>query len=104
MSLATINQAANDRALQDRTTSGVWKETIANPTFGATAFGRQVLTGTAPITMTFSFPVAVDNEAAYASALAAGNPDPGGDPAVITDDAITAAIQAHWPADAEATP
>ena len=99
MSLTTIHQAANDRALQDRTTAGVWQEAISNPTYGDTAFGQQVLTGTAPITMTFSYPVAVDNAAAYESAIVAGNPNPGGDPSVITDANITAAIQAHWPPD-----
>jgi hypothetical protein len=40
---------------------------------------------------------ASDVEAAYASALAAGNPDPGGDPAVITDAMILAKVQAALP-------
>ncbi len=40
--------------------------------------------------------VATDVAAAYESALAAGNPDPGGDPAVITDGMILANVQAHW--------
>jgi hypothetical protein len=104
MSLASIDQAANDQALQQRTTSAVWKEAVANPAFGGTAFGRQVLTGTAPIVMTFAYPVAVDTEAAYESAVIAGNPNPGGDPAVITDAAIGSAVQAHWPADPEPVP
>jgi hypothetical protein len=99
MSLATINQAANDRALQERTTASVWKEAVANPALAATVFGQQVLSGTAPITMTFSYPVAVDTEAAYESAVIAGNPNPGGDPSVITDGNISAAVQVHWPED-----
>ena len=33
-------------------------------------------------------------DAAWASALAAGNPDPGRDPAVITDGMILSAVQA----------
>jgi hypothetical protein len=40
---------------------------------------------------------ASDIEAAYASALAADNPDPGGDPAVITDQMILSAVQSNWP-------
>jgi len=40
---------------------------------------------------------AADVEAAYASALAADNPDPGGDEAVITDQMILSNVQAHWP-------
>jgi hypothetical protein len=99
MSLTSIYQAATDPALQHRTTAAVQREAIANPQFGDTAFGRQVRAGTAPIIMVFGFPVAVDNEAAYESALAAGNPDPGGDPAVISDANISTAVQVYWPAD-----
>jgi hypothetical protein len=62
-------------------------------------FGAQVLAGTAPIVMRFAYPVAVDNAAAYESAVIAGNPNPGGDPAVITDANIVASLQVHWPAD-----
>ena len=38
-----------------------------------------------------------DIEAAYASALAADNPDPGGDESVITDGMILSAVQANPP-------
>lgn len=99
MSLTTIDQAVRDQALQARISSAVWKEAIANPAFGDTDYGQQVLAGIAPISITFSYPVAVDTEAAYESAIIAGNPNPGGDPAVITDAAIGSAVQAHWPAD-----
>lgn len=34
-------------------------------------------------------------EAPYESALAASNPDPGGDPSVITDGMLLAAVAAH---------
>jgi hypothetical protein len=37
---------------------------------------------------------AADVEAAYASALAAGNPEPGGDEAVITDGMLLSHVQA----------
>jgi hypothetical protein len=43
--------------------------------------------------------VAGDVAAAYESALAAGNPNPGGDPAVVTDGMILSAVQADWPPD-----
>ena len=97
MSLTTINQAANDEALLVRIEAGVWKETIANPAFGDTPFGAQVLSGGGPIRAVFAYPVAVDYEDEYAFAVDSGNPDPGGDPAVITDANIGASIQAHWP-------
>lgn len=100
MSLTTISQAAEDGELHDRITAGVWKEAVANPALGGTNFGRQVLQGTGNILGTFAYPVSVDNEAAYESAVIAGNPHPGLDPAVITDANIASAVQAHWPADA----
>lgn len=100
MSLTSITQAANDRALQARITAATHKEAIANPEFGDTDFGQAVQRGAADILTTFAYPVAVDYEAEYDSALAADNPDPGGDPTVITDANISAAVQAHWPADA----
>jgi hypothetical protein len=40
---------------------------------------------------------ATDIEAAYESALAAHNPNPGGDPSVITDQMILSAVQANMP-------
>jgi hypothetical protein len=97
MSLTTINTAANDAALQARISAGVWRETIGNPVFGATPFGQQVMTGSAAIGMIFNYPIAVDYEDEYAFAVDNNNPNPGGDPGVITDANIGASIQAHWP-------
>jgi hypothetical protein len=39
-----------------------------------------------------------DIEAAYASAIAADNPHPGSDPAVVTDQMILSVVQANMPA------
>jgi hypothetical protein len=97
MSYTTITQAARDQALQDRVTAAVHKETYANPEFGDSWFGEQVKQGAAPIQSRFAYPIAVDTEAAYESAVIAGNENPGGDPAVITDAAIGSAVQANWP-------
>lgn len=102
MSLATIHQAANDDALLERITAGVWQETIGNPEFGDSMFGGQVRSGSAPIEAVFAYPTAVDYEDEYASAVAAGNENPGGDPSVITDANILASVQVHWPRDPEA--
>lgn len=99
MSYTTITMAANDEALRDRTIAAVHKEALANPEFGDTAFGEAVVDGRADIWARFAYPIAVDTEAAYESAVAAENPDPGGDPAVITDAAIGSAVQVHWPAE-----
>ena len=99
MSLYTIHQATRDADLEARTTSAAHKEAIANAQFGNTVFGRQLLAGASLAWPTFAYPVAVDYEAEYASALAADNPAPGADEAVITDANIAAAVQAHWPPD-----
>jgi hypothetical protein len=81
MSYATINQSAGDAALQGRLTACCAQEGETDP---ASAMQRVL------------WPVvtADDVEAAYASALAADNPDPGGDETVITDGMILAHVQA----------
>jgi hypothetical protein len=100
MSYATITQAAHDAVLAARIDAAVYKEALSNPTFGETVYGRQVLTGTLyPISGPLRYPVAIDTEAAYESAVIAENPDPGGDPSVVSDAAILSSVQAHWPPD-----
>jgi hypothetical protein len=51
-----------------------------------------------PAPLFWQVAAADDIEAAYASALAAGNPAPGADPAVITDGMILGVVQANTPA------
>lgn len=85
MSYSTINACALDESFQGRVTAAAAAEGYPDP----------------PVAM-FShlrWPVAAksDIEAAYASALAAGNPDPGGDEAVITDGMILSAVQSVGP-------
>jgi len=104
MSLSTINQAANDEALLARIEAGVYKETLANDAFGDSAYGGMVKGGGAPIQATFAYPIAVDYEAQYASAVAAENPNPGGDDSVITDANISTSVQVHWPWQVGETP
>jgi hypothetical protein len=70
MSYTLITQASQDPALLDRIAAAVFQEALDNPTFGDTPFGEKVI---------------------------ADNPNPGGDPAVITDAAILSSVQAHWP-------
>ena len=84
MSFSTINQCANDPAFLGRVTACAAGEGSSDPSVELYAL---------------RWPVAAagDIEAAYASALAAGHPDPGGAEAVITDGMILAAVQAHWP-------
>ena len=98
MSYTTITRAARDVELQDRIAAAVNKEVHSNPAFGDTQYGGQVKLGFASY-QTFYYPTAVANEAAYESAVVAGNPSPGGDPAVITDADILAVVQEVWPED-----
>jgi len=84
MSYNTINLCANDAALQGRVTAACAGEGQERP-------------GAAMYEVIWSVAAASDIEAAYASAIAAGNPNPGGDEAVITDGMILSAVQAHLP-------
>jgi hypothetical protein len=80
MSYSTINQCAADYSLIGRVSAAIAAE--------------QVSPSTVINDMMWSVASKSDVEAAYASALAADNPDPGGDEAVITDGMILAAVQA----------
>ena len=103
MSLSSIALAATDPDLAARTTASVQKEARSNPTFGDTLYGQRVISGAVNPWVFYSWVLAVVTEAAYESALAAGNERPGYDPAVVTDGDISTAVQVHWPAD-EAPP
>jgi hypothetical protein len=87
VSFNTINACANDAPFFGRLTAACAAE-------GAT------LPDSTAARLRWTVSAASDIEAAYASALAAGTPNPGGDEAVITDQMILSAVQAHWPVDA----
>lgn len=82
MSFATIAQCAADSSLTNRIMAC------------AAAEGDHNMVGQ----LVWPIAASSDIEAAYAYALANGNPDPGGDETVITDQMILSAVQAHWPA------
>lgn len=90
MSYSTVNRCANDQALQGRVTACCAQEGAPEPS----GVMYQVIWDVAG---------AADVEAAYASALAASNPNPGGDESVITDGMILANVQPNLPT-AQATP
>jgi hypothetical protein len=85
VSYSTINKCANDLALQGRVTAACAAEGRSQD---ANAAMNQVIWGVS---------AASDVEAAYASALAANNPNPGGDETVVTDGMILANVQANLP-------
>lgn len=81
MTYNTIFAIANDAAFRNRVTAALADEGSRNPDSEL---------------QTIVWPVAAadDITAAYASAVAAGNPNPGGDESVITDQMILSAVQA----------
>jgi hypothetical protein len=83
MSYSTINKCANDSAFMGRVMACCAQEGSTNPS-------NDMYTLIWPVSS------ATDIEAAYASALASENPNPGGDETVITDGMILSAVQAHW--------
>jgi hypothetical protein len=99
LSYTTITQATRDTALGDRVESAAQKEARNNPTFADTDVGRQVRQAPSVGIQLFFWPVSIDYEAAYEAAILNEVPNPGGDPSVITDANIQAAIQNAWPPD-----
>ncbi|MET0415644.1 MAG: hypothetical protein ABW022_06450 [Actinoplanes sp.] len=82
MSFASIATCVNDDPFGQRTRAAYAKEGVDQPD---------------PAWYQQRWAIAADPsvEAPYESALIAGNPNPGGDPAVVTDGMLTAAVQAH---------
>jgi hypothetical protein len=84
MSYSTVQKCANDYALRGRVAGCCAKEGAENPEQAAGDLMWKVS-------------AASDIEAAYASALASNNPNPGGDETVITDQMILSTVQANLP-------
>ena len=98
MSASSISRAAGDPQLQARIIASTNKEILFNDELAETWFGKQVRAGAANYTGLY-WPVAVETEAAYETAVNSGRGAPGYDVDVITDAAITSAIVANWPPD-----
>jgi len=98
MSYSSITRASNDQDLQARVSAAVQKEAWNNATFEGTTFAEQVRTNP-QVALQLMYPVAIDTEAAYESALTSGRGAPGHDADVITDAALLSSVQAHWPPD-----
>lgn len=100
MSYSTIATCAADESFAVRVEAATVQEAWNNPANAGNDYARNVRLSVANArAMTYPVAIATDVEAAYASALAAANPNPGGDEAVITDGMILANVQAKWPAD-----
>jgi hypothetical protein len=84
MSYNTIHQNATDVPFNNRLTAAAAQEGADVPEAAANQMRWQVAAKS-------------DIESAFASAVAAGNPNPGGDESVITDGMILAAVQSLTP-------
>lgn len=99
MSYNTLNTQVRDQALADRVNAAAHQEALNNPAVADSAVAAEILRNTYGADTFFIWPVSAATEAEYASALAAGTLNPGGDEAVISDGQILSAVQANWPPD-----
>jgi len=99
MSYASITQCSRDQAFLDRIAACVADEAWHNPELSLTPFAEQAKASPASAAAMMAYPLSIDNEAGYEYALNTDppNPDPGGDPTVITDAAILSGVQTYWP-------
>jgi hypothetical protein len=98
MSYTTLVQQVGEVAFTNRIQAAAMKETFANEELGNSTFGQQLMLSPSQ-SIQLNWPVSIATEQQYAYAVQIGNPNPGGDPAVITDADILAAVQANWPQD-----
>jgi hypothetical protein len=103
MSYSTIAASAVDQALTERITAATVQEAWTSAHDGNDYAGNVRASWPNATRMVWPVCIASDVADAYESALAAGNPNPGGDPAVVTDGMILANVAAKWPPD-EAAP
>jgi len=96
MTASSISRAAQDPALQARVLAMAHRELMFDEDKATSSFGKMLAAGQANAS-TLMYPVAVDTEAAYETAVNSGRGAPGHDLDIITDAALTSAINAHWP-------
>jgi len=98
MSYTSIAAADLDTRLIERIRAAIAQEAQNNATLKDSVAGKAVNRfGPDQIILALTWAVAIDYETEYAYALGSNNTNPGGDPGVISDANIQAAIVAHWP-------
>jgi hypothetical protein len=90
MSFNSLDAASKDQGLTNRTIACAQQQARNNPALSDTAFAATVIDNPAEA-VALVWPVALNTEAEYASALAAGVPYPGADESVITDGMVLSA-------------
>jgi hypothetical protein len=100
MSYTSMSRSSTDPALTSRITAAVVQEAWNNPANADNVYADNVRRSAMnAVVMHWPVVIATDIAAAYESAVVAGNPNPGGDPAVVTDGMILANVQAKFPQD-----
>jgi hypothetical protein len=95
MSYNTLHAASVDSALHQRIIAGLQQEARTELNLG-TPLSEAIIAGNQAVIDEFVWWVADATEAEYASGIAAGVPNVGGDESVVSDLMILAAIQAAW--------
>lgn len=98
MTAISIDRAANDPDLRKRVDALLYKILATDTEKMESEYGRRIRFGMTPLTPAY-YVVAVACEDQYLSGIYDGRGSPGYDHDVITDEAITAALLAQWPAD-----
>lgn len=96
MTTNSVQRAALDPDLQRRVQATCYSEAFNNADIADTTFAVGVRGGYANFT-SMHWMVASAVQAEYEAGLASGRGSPGHDLDVVTDGAILAAVQAHWP-------
>jgi hypothetical protein len=100
MSFTSISRAAIDQDLINRVSSAAHQIAQTDDDKANTLLGQQLINGNGMIgnpVASLMWPVAIDTEQAYESALLNQRGAPGFDVDIITDAAIFASVNAHWP-------
>jgi len=98
MSLSTISRAAADSDLVSRVTSAAYKIANTDADKANTVLGQALITGSGLGSVgVLMYPVAIETEAAYETALVSGRGAPGFDKDIITDAALETAVGNAWP-------
>lgn len=100
MSYQMIYRSTQDFELVERIMACVTQEAWNNPSFSTSDYAKSVkYESENSRKMIWAVCIASDIAGAYEYAVNNNNPNPGGDPAVITDGMILANVQAKWPFD-----
>jgi hypothetical protein len=98
VSYGSLARQINDFDLNSRIDSAGQQEAWENAAVHDSAFAVAVRQGSVQPRDVFAWPVALNSEDAYETAVLHFHSQPGLDPAVVSDAMILAAVQANWPA------